>query len=176
MFPMASRAVSIVVLLGLVVGGLVVLLHGTKCDQAKETATENAAARKPSAPPRLAAAAMQDPPEIDRDGPRQSHDAGGDASRPVMDEPTLMQMIRDSLTGNPRLAEALAREGRERFPDSAESDERDMLLVAALFNRRRIERAQVEAYYYYAHHPQGRYTEGLSRLTNTRPRPEKPRR
>jgi hypothetical protein len=176
MGSVALRVVFIVVPLGLVIGGLLLLLHGTKSEQADESASPNAVAREPSSPPRLAAAAMHDSTGTHSDAPHESHDAGGADSRPVLDEQTLMQMIRDSLISNPRLAETLAREGRDRFPDSANSDERDMLLVAALFNRRRIEQAQIEAYYYYAHHPEGRYTEGLSKLTNTRPRPAKPRR
>jgi hypothetical protein len=92
----------------------------------------------------------------------------------VLDERSLMQQIRDSLKTNPRLAEALAREGRQRFPDRPYSDERDMLLVGALFNQGRIERAQVETHSYFENHPGGRYTEDLSLLTHTHPRPAGP--
>jgi hypothetical protein len=45
----------------------------------------------------------------------------------VLDEHSLMQQIRDSVTSNPRLAETLAIEGRQRFPDSPDSEERDNL-------------------------------------------------
>jgi hypothetical protein len=91
-----------------------------------------------------------------------------------LDEPSLLQQIRDSLLSNPKLAETLAREGRQRFSDSPDADERDALLVLALMNQRRIERARIEAHYYFDHHRTGRFAERLSALTRVRPRPAGP--
>ena len=51
------------------------------------------------------------------------------------------------------------------FPDSPYSDERDFLLVAALFNQGRIGRAKLEAYYYFEHHPDGRFSSNATALT-----------
>lgn len=99
-----------------------------------------------------------------------NREAVSDADRPLLDEQALMQQIRDSLTTNPRLAEILAREGRQRFPDSPDSDERDMLLVGALFNQGRLDRARIEARSYFARHPAGRFTRDLIALTGARPR------
>jgi hypothetical protein len=104
-----------------------------------------------------------------------SREAGNDAGRIVLDERSLMQQIRDSLTSNPRLAEALAREGRQRFPDSPDSEERDMLLVSALFNQRRLDRARREAYFYFERHPDGRFAKDMSLLTGAHPRPAGPK-
>ena len=40
-----------------------------------------------------------------------------------------------------------------------------MILVAALHNKRDLGGAKREAWYYFMHYPQGRFTEYLSRLT-----------
>ncbi len=66
---------------------------------------------------------------------------------------------------NPALAESLALEDRQRFPNSPDAEERDMILVAALHNKRDLGGAKREAWYYFMHYPQGRFTEYLSRLT-----------
>jgi hypothetical protein len=75
---------------------------------------------------------------------------------------------------NPELAETLAREGRQRFSDSLDADERDALLVSALFGRHRISRAREETFYYFDHHPGGRFTERVSTLTGLYPLPALP--
>jgi hypothetical protein len=85
-----------------------------------------------------------------------------------------MQQIRDSLLSNPKLAETLAREGRQRFPDSAVADERDAFLVFSLLNQRRFERARIAARYYFDHHQGGRFAERLSALTGVHSRPTGP--
>ena len=111
--------------------------------------------------PRLAASfpssAPQDPSVL------ASLDAGADAGSLVLDEPSLMERARASLGTNPALAEALAREGRARFGDSPASDERDFIVVRALLNQLNRENARTEAYYYFAHHPGGRYAEKIAR-------------
>jgi hypothetical protein len=102
-------------------------------------------------------------------------DAGmADTGRALLDEPTLMQQIRAHVKSNPPLAEALAREGRQRFADSADADERDALLVDALINQQRIGSARSETYYYFDHHPGGRFGEHLFVMTGVHPRPAGP--
>jgi hypothetical protein len=92
-----------------------------------------------------------------------------DISSLALDEQSLKQKIRDSLANNPKLAEALAREGRERFPgDTSESDQRDALLVMAVYNQGKIDLASREADYYLEHHPNGRYREKLILLSTHR--------
>jgi hypothetical protein len=103
-----------------------------------------------------------------------SRAAENDAGYIALDEDLLIQQIRDSLLSNPRLAETLAREGRQRFPDSPGADERDALLVLALMNQRRVERAHLEARYYFDHHPDGRFGDRVSFLTRVHPRPAGP--
>ncbi len=102
-------------------------------------------------------------------------DAGPDL-RPAapLDEATLMQQIRDNVKANPPLAEALAREGRRRFPNSPDADERDALLVDALINQQRIGPARDETYYYMDQHPQGRFRQHLFIMTGVSPRPRGP--
>jgi hypothetical protein len=85
-----------------------------------------------------------------------------------------MQQIRAHVKDNPPLAEALAREARQRFADSSDSDERDALLVDALINQQRIGVARSETYYYFDHHPGGRFGEHLFVMTGVHPRPSGP--
>jgi hypothetical protein len=85
-----------------------------------------------------------------------------------------MQQIRAYVKSNPSLAEALAREGRQRFADSPQSDERDALLVDALINQQRIGAARSETYYYFDHHTGGRFAEHLFAMTGVHPRPMGP--
>src|SRR5208283_415527 len=103
--------------------------------------------------------------------PRPRRDAGmADAGRDVLDEQTLMQQIRAHVKSDPQLAEALAREGRQRFADSPDADERDALLVDALINQQRIGAARSETYYYFDHHPGGRFAQHLLVMTGVHPR------
>jgi hypothetical protein len=107
--------------------------------------------------------------------PTPSRGAGtADAGRGVLDEPTLMQQIRAHVKSDPQLAEALAREGRQRFAESPDSDERDSLLVDALINQQRIGAARSETYYYFNHHPGGRFADHLFVMTGVHPGPARP--
>lgn len=99
---------------------------------------------------------------------------GPDARIPVSDEASLMRQLRENVRSNPELAESLAREGRQRFPTSTESDERDALLVDALINQQRIGAARSETYYYFDHHPNGRFAEHLFVMTGVHPAPKGP--
>jgi hypothetical protein len=101
-------------------------------------------------------------------------DAGTDPRVAISDEASLMRRLRDNVKTNPELAEALAREGRSRFADSAASDERDALLVDALINQQRIGAARSETYYYFDHHPTGRFGEHLFVMTGVHPTPKMP--
>ena len=105
----------------------------------------------------------------------RGRDAGiADAGRVVFNEQSLMQQIRAQVKSDPQLAEALAREGRQRFADSPDADERDALLVDALINQQRIGSARSETYYYFDHHPGGRFAEHLFVMTGVHPRPAGP--
>jgi len=86
----------------------------------------------------------------------------------------IIAALRESVRSNPQRAEQLARESRQRFPESANSDERDALLVNALINQQRIGAARSETYYYYDHHPEGRFTEHLFVMTGVHPTPVGP--
>lgn len=94
-------------------------------------------------------------------------------SRPAADA-HLLEEIRASVRSDPQRAEALAREGRRRFPNSPTADERDALLVDALINQQRIGAARSETYYYYDHHPNGKFGAHLFSMTGVHPPPPAP--
>ncbi len=85
-----------------------------------------------------------------------------------------MQQIRAHVKSDPQLAETLAREARQRFADSPDADERDALLVDALINQQRIGAARSETYYYFDHHPGGRFADHLFVMTGVHPSPARP--
>ena len=123
------------------------------------TATAPAAAPPPAAPspgPRLASAPS-------------APDAGHAHPSALLPEHALVQQIRALVKTEPQRAEALAREARRRFPEGVESDERDALLVDALINQQRIGAARDETYYYFDHHPDGRFAEHLVVMTGVHP-------
>jgi hypothetical protein len=107
------------------------------------------------------------PPPVPRDASRHTKE-------PIADERALMQQIRAMVKSQPVRAEALAREARRRFPEGAEADERDALLVDALINQQRIGAARDETYYYIDHHPAGRFREHLFIMTGVHPTPGRP--
>ena len=169
--PAMRRPLYIVVFLGVLACGLLLYLRVRKQEAGKslEAPMAGALAALSPAPPRLAPAILGP----DANPPRpvvaiRGRDAGNDG-RLSSDEQSLMQQLRDALTNNPRLAETLAREGQQRFPDSPNADERDMLLVGALFNQGRMDSARTEAYFYFVRHPGGRFTKDLSALTGAVP-------
>lgn len=73
--------------------------------------------------------------------------------------------IRAVLVDNPRLAEEFARADQERSPDSPDADERDALLVAAIFNQHHHWEARREARLYLQRHPDGRFAEFITEQT-----------
>jgi hypothetical protein len=128
--------------------------------------------QKPEPQPAPASVAEPAPaPQVTPPPSRPHPDASPDL-RPLTaeSETSLMKRIRDNVKTNPPLAEALAREGRRRFADSPDSDERDALLVDALINQQHIGAARDETYYYIEHHPQGRFREHLFIMTGVHPR------
>jgi hypothetical protein len=84
-------------------------------------------------------------------------------------EAALMKQIRDHYRTDPAKAVEAAREARERFGDSRDSDERDGLLVQAYLNLHDTAAARAEMPYYYQHHPHGRWADYLFALTNVGP-------
>ena len=85
-------------------------------------------------------------------------------------EAALMKQIRDNWRNNPAKTVELAREARQRFGDSRDSDERDSLLVQGLLNLHDTAAARAEMPYYYQHHPHGRWGDYLFALTNVGPK------
>ncbi|MBN1605222.1 MAG: hypothetical protein JW940_01240 [Polyangiaceae bacterium] len=92
------------------------------------------------------------------------------ATAQAMDGPAMMEEIRYHLMSDPKRAERLAREYQKRFPGGADIEENDALLVYAMYNQRDVDRARAEALNYFKRHPNGKYTEKLSELTEMRPR------
>jgi hypothetical protein len=128
-----------------------------------DTAVTNPPSTAPGAPPRPAPAPA--PP---------SRDAGAASTAHPDDETILMQQLRALAKKDPERAEALARAGRLRYPDSPWADERDALLVDTLINQQRIGAARSETYYYFDHHPGGRFTDHLFAMTGVHPAPSGP--
>jgi len=83
-----------------------------------------------------------------------------------------MRHMDDCFKDDPRLAEELAREGLQRFPDSLNSDKRNKYLVFALFNQQKMSQARREAYSYLVLHPSGQYREEMSHILGLRPSPQ----
>ena len=84
-------------------------------------------------------------------------------------EAALMKQVRDNYRSNPAKAIEAAREARQRFGDSRNSDERDSFLVQAYLNLHDTTAARAEMPYYYQHHPHGRWGDYLFALTNVGP-------
>jgi hypothetical protein len=143
------------------------ILHWRRGERA-ETPKANEPTTSPPAtatvqPPRMAA-------------PPASRATASTATSRNADEPAWLRQIRALVKSDPGKAEALAREARQRFPDSMEADERDALLVDALINQQRIGAARSETYYYFDHHPGGRFSEHLFAMTGVHPTPSGPHR
>jgi hypothetical protein len=159
------RAANIVFFLAVIAcGALFYWRRGQRAERPKTDAAEAVARSQATTPP---------PPPL-MAPIRPSLDAGHSATAQSSDEPTLMQQLRALAKKDPERAEALARAGRLRFPESPAADERDALLVDALINQQRIGAARSETYYYFDHHPGGRFTEHLFAMTGVHPTPRGP--
>jgi hypothetical protein len=99
---------------------------------------------------------------------------GQQVAATVLDEGELMRQLRPLVRNHPPRAEAMAREARQRFGDSADSDERDALLVNALINQQHIGAARDEALYYFAHHPKGKFAQQVFTMTGVHPQIKRP--
>jgi hypothetical protein len=126
----------------------------------------------PPEPSVTSAPATLPPPKLAT--PPVPGDAGAHLADSPIDEHGLLLQIRATIESNPAQAEALARESRRRFPEGAEADERDALLVDTLINQQRIGRARDETYYYFDHHPHGRFADHLAAMTGVHPAPRRP--
>jgi type IV secretory pathway VirB10-like protein len=113
------------------------------------------------------------PPDgrLDAAAPDPSTATPAPAASAPRTEADFMRQIRDNVRANPELALALAKAARQELGDSAESDERDKLLVDALINLQKIGAARDETGYYYRHHPAGQYRQYLWAMTGARPDP-----
>jgi hypothetical protein len=105
-----------------------------------------------------------------------ARDAGTDAGPRVVDKESLIQRLHVLEGTNPGLAASLALEDRQRFPNSPDAEERELILVTALHNQRDIDGAKREAWYYFMHYPNGRFTAFLSGLTGIEPPKVRPSR
>ena len=153
------RALNIAFFLAALAVGTILFWRHAKQAETPKTGqpTTNTLTTAPIPPPRLAPS----PPNRNTAAPAAQ----------VKDEATLMQQVRALVKSDPARAEALARDGRTRFPDGADADERDALLVDALINQQRIGAARSETYYYFDHHPTGRFTTHLFAMTGVHPTP-----
>lgn len=140
---------------------------------------------RPRRPPAPVVEAGSAPSTTAAAAPRASRPPTPVAPSPPLPRPTapaavpgpeeeLLVGIRAKVRSDPRGAESLAREARARFPNSAQADEWDALLVNALVNQQRIGAARSETYYYYDHHPGGAFAAHLFALTGVHPMPVGP--
>ncbi len=135
------------------------------------------AMRKRTAPPPTlpeATAPVAAPTVSRRAPPTAPRSPAQEVAATVIDEGELMQQLRPLVRNNPRRAETMARDARQRFGDSADSDERDALLVNALINQAQIGAAREEALYYFAHHPKGKFAQQVFTMTGMRPPSKRP--
>jgi len=88
-----------------------------------------------------------------------------DAGATTLAPAAVIDEIRAALVHDPAFAEQLAREDQKRNPDSPAADERDALLVSAVYNQRDPWRARKEAGIYFERHPNGKWVDFLHRGT-----------
>ena len=163
------RSVAIVVIAGALILAVVLLVRRGKHATREPTAPQEQSAIF-TAPAETAPA-----PEDLGAAPQSPHLNPAPSGR-VIDktDDAIIAELRENVRSNPQRAEQLARESRQRFPESTNGDERDALLVDALINQQRIGAARSETYYYYDHHPEGRFTEHLFVMTGVHPTPVGP--
>ena len=153
------------------VGAFLWLREGPESRTADPRRGAASAARAPHAP--VAAALGQGAPANAAnaaalaavDSANVAASAGVDAGAVSTATSGIVYEIRAVLEHDPALAEQLAREDQKRNPDSPAADERDALLVAAVYNQRDPWRARVEARIYFGRHPNGKWVDFLQRGT-----------
>lgn len=141
--------------------------------EVKQPREESAAAIEDASP--TAARSDDFPTSADAQADVSAHRESAVGSQET-DGSQLMQRLHELLRTDPRLAVSIALEDRQRSPNCAHAEERDMVLVAALNNKGDIDGAKQEAWYYFMHYPSGRFTEYLSQLTRVRPPAVRPNR
>jgi hypothetical protein len=157
------RTLTVGFLVGAIAAGFVLC---TRFGQ-RPSPAETPEAAPPPTEPRLSPPRLAPPPAVPLD-------AGSVTPPAPTGEKALLLQIRATVKSDPVRAESLARESRRRFPEGETADERDALLVDALINQQRIGRARDETYYYFDHHPGGRFAEHLFIMTGVKPRPHGP--
>lgn len=126
----------------------------------------NQSSKQPHEMPSATAETVAQAPEVAQAETKAATDAGSPAA--AAEEPLLRRLHALEAT-NPDLAVTLARQDRERSPNGPDAEERDMVLVAALHNGRDLQAAKNEAWYYFVHYPNGKFTGYLSKLTGIEP-------
>ena len=144
--------------------GLARCWHGSRQGPNQPQQTPSAAAE--SVAPLAEASRVSPASAARRDSSSSPVDAG---------QESLLQRLHALEGTNPGLAASMALEDRQRSPNSPNAEERDVVLVAALYNQRDILGAKREAWYYFMHYPNGRFTEYLSKLTRIQPPTTRPR-
>jgi hypothetical protein len=158
-------AVAVVVVAGALAAGALLLGRGDPAREPARASKQATADEPPPVPsPSLDPLASSRPPVPPRAPSKPAA---------ITDE-QLLGEIRANVRRDPRRAEDLARQARALFPDSPNADERDALLVDALINQERIGAARSETYYYYDHHPNGRFGAHLFSMTGVHPSPPAP--
>jgi hypothetical protein len=84
-------------------------------------------------------------------------------SEPALDEPALMQTLRELRTSDPSRTLQLARDGNQRFKNSPDEAERSWFIVRALSDLGRHEEARVEGRALLDHHHDTRWAEDVYR-------------
>jgi type IV secretory pathway VirB10-like protein len=155
-------------IVGLSIGALAAgIALCTRSDRRQPSVAEAPSDAPPPTPPSPPLPRPAKPPTVPPDATRA-------VPPPASEEQGLLLQIRALVKTDPQQAETLARESRRRFPEGDTADERDALLVDALINQQRIGRARDETYYYFDHHPRGRFAEHLFIMTGVHPQPKRP--
>jgi hypothetical protein len=95
--------------------------------------------------------------------------------KPVeVDEPALMDKIRNGDQSDPTAAFALTEEGERRFGDSAFAEERRAAAVQALIELNRIGAARSRAYQFLERYPNGPYSAHVAAMTGVHLTPKRP--
>lgn len=128
--------------------------------------------RATASAPSAASPLLLPPPPLPVAPTHFATDAGVQATAsgsPAGNIPPEILEIRAAVVNEPVLAEQLIYADRERAPDSPFSDERDALLVSAVHNQRRRWDAKAEARRYFRAHPNGKFTDFITRTTGVQP-------
>ena len=93
------------------------------------------------------------------------HDAGAPPAPGALDEPHLMAKLRAIKDREPQAAVILARQGNQRFPDSADAPERTSILIHSLVAVDKGSEARGEAERMVNHYPDSGWVREVERFT-----------